>query len=141
MSPSSLSRRQFLQITGISLAALRTGAARAKPGAATPVRILADAFQCAGGVCNSGWYAGVLVIEHTDSKEKGSKTDYEGEKRRAEAWGKRFVNKSRRLKLVTERDGNTAETVLSLVKCGVITVKPKGFISPVTVDVRAKAAA
>ena len=37
--------------------------------------------------------------------------------------------------------GNTAETVLSLVKCGVITVKPKGFISPVTVESRLSVAA
>lgn len=32
--------------------------------------------------------------------------------------------------------GNTAETVLSLVKCGVITVKPRGFVSPVTLEKR-----
>ena len=37
--------------------------------------------------------------------------------------------------------GNTAETVLSLVKCGVITVKPQGFVSPVTVEGRVSAAA
>lgn len=30
--------------------------------------------------------------------------------------------------------GNTAETVLSLVKCGVITVKPRGFASPVALE-------
>jgi nucleotide-binding universal stress UspA family protein len=30
--------------------------------------------------------------------------------------------------------GNTAETVLSLVKCGVITVKPRGFVSPVPLE-------
>jgi nucleotide-binding universal stress UspA family protein len=30
--------------------------------------------------------------------------------------------------------GNTAETVLSLVKCGVITVKPRGFVSPVALE-------
>ena len=32
--------------------------------------------------------------------------------------------------------GNTAETVLSLVNCGVITVKPRGFVSPVTLEQR-----
>ena len=30
--------------------------------------------------------------------------------------------------------GNTAESVLSLMKCGVLTVKPRGFVSPVTLE-------
>ena len=30
--------------------------------------------------------------------------------------------------------GNTAETVLSRVKCSVLTVKPDGFVSPVSPD-------
>lgn len=37
--------------------------------------------------------------------------------------------------------GNTAETVLSLVKCGVITVKPRGFVSPVALEPRLSAVA
>ena len=37
--------------------------------------------------------------------------------------------------------GNTAETVLSLVKSGVITVKPQGFQSPVTLEHGLSAAA
>jgi universal stress protein E len=30
--------------------------------------------------------------------------------------------------------GNTAETVLQHVACSVLTVKPDGFVSPVTLD-------
>ena len=30
--------------------------------------------------------------------------------------------------------GNAAETVLSVVRCGVLTVKPEGFVSPVTIE-------
>ena len=30
--------------------------------------------------------------------------------------------------------GNTAETVLSGVRCSVLAIKPRGFVSPVTVD-------
>lgn len=30
--------------------------------------------------------------------------------------------------------GNTAETILSRVKCSILTVKPEGFVSPVTVE-------
>ena len=37
--------------------------------------------------------------------------------------------------------GNTAETVLTLVKCGVLTVKPSGFVSPVTLQQGLDAAA
>ena len=30
--------------------------------------------------------------------------------------------------------GNTAESVLQQVNCSVLTVKPEGFVSPVTLD-------